>query len=215
MSTLLKKKSVMEGCRGSDGCGPGDDHGPDADCSVNACDHRSVVNEKCSGTTNCQDPECTDTRRMECSGSCVNPLLRSSVELALAESVVWNYPFDQVKYRLVSEGVIPLELVDTAIREFRRYLVVILHATGSVGMISPIVDEVWHAFILHTKDYADFCNDMSGEYLHHAPNTPMSPSEPTAVPNFVNGYNKLFGDLDPIWTMHHMEQSMCMEAPAS
>ena len=32
------------------------------------------------------------------------------------------------------------------------------------------VDEMWHEFILFTKDYSDFCQHYFGEYLHHLPN---------------------------------------------
>ncbi|USN51087.1 MAG: hypothetical protein H6731_01365 [Myxococcales bacterium] len=32
------------------------------------------------------------------------------------------------------------------------------------------MDEMWHAFILITKDYADFCHNYFGEFLHHVPN---------------------------------------------
>lgn len=38
------------------------------------------------------------------------------------------------------------------------------------GMV--IIDEFWHTFVLHTKDYADFCNEYFGEFIHHSPATP-------------------------------------------
>lgn len=30
-----------------------------------------------------------------------------------------------------------------------------------------ILDELWHAFILHTRDYMDFTMNYFGEYIHH------------------------------------------------
>ncbi|KTC88071.1 hypothetical protein [Legionella drozanskii] len=30
-----------------------------------------------------------------------------------------------------------------------------------------ILDKMWHAFILHTKDYIDFSNQYFGSYFHH------------------------------------------------
>ncbi len=30
-----------------------------------------------------------------------------------------------------------------------------------------ILDEMWHTFILFTNDYADFCNQFFGHYIHH------------------------------------------------
>lgn len=32
-----------------------------------------------------------------------------------------------------------------------------------------IIDEMWHAFILITKQYADFCDYYFGEFIHHIP----------------------------------------------
>jgi hypothetical protein len=34
-----------------------------------------------------------------------------------------------------------------------------------------IIDEMWHAFILHTVDYSRFCHRYFGRYIHHAPST--------------------------------------------
>lgn len=31
------------------------------------------------------------------------------------------------------------------------------------------VDPVWHMFILHTKDYIEFCNRRYGKVIHHIP----------------------------------------------
>lgn len=29
------------------------------------------------------------------------------------------------------------------------------------------IDQMWHVFLLYTKDYMDFCNKYFGEFLHH------------------------------------------------
>ncbi|MGQ3888128.1 hypothetical protein ACQUW5_03725 [Legionella sp. CNM-1927-20] len=29
------------------------------------------------------------------------------------------------------------------------------------------LDELWHAFILHTRDYTNFCENYFGQYFHH------------------------------------------------
>lgn len=31
------------------------------------------------------------------------------------------------------------------------------------------VDAGWHAFILHTREYAEFCDRVAGEFIHHVP----------------------------------------------
>jgi len=37
---------------------------------------------------------------------------------------------------------------------------------------SEEVDAGWHAFILHTADYAEFCQRVAGRFIHHRPNDP-------------------------------------------
>jgi hypothetical protein len=32
------------------------------------------------------------------------------------------------------------------------------------------LDEMWHAFLMFTRDYADFCERYLGFFLHHVPN---------------------------------------------
>ncbi|MFD5796350.1 glycine-rich domain-containing protein [Streptomyces diastatochromogenes] len=34
---------------------------------------------------------------------------------------------------------------------------------------SELVDYGWHAFILHTVDYAEFCQRVVGSFVHHVP----------------------------------------------
>ena len=52
-------------------------------------------------------------------------------------------------------------------------------ATGGqqVAMPSPVVDDLWHEFILHTRDYARFCDAALGRFLHHTPTAAMGKDE--------------------------------------
>jgi hypothetical protein len=34
-----------------------------------------------------------------------------------------------------------------------------------------IIDEMWHTFILFTKEYSEFCRSHFGHYIHHVPTT--------------------------------------------
>jgi hypothetical protein len=34
-----------------------------------------------------------------------------------------------------------------------------------------LLDEMWHTFILFTREYTEYCNDNFGFYVHHAPTT--------------------------------------------
>jgi hypothetical protein len=43
------------------------------------------------------------------------------------------------------------------------------HRRANFGMPSVAVDTAWHEFILLTQQYADFCQQAFGRFLHHAP----------------------------------------------
>src|SRR5688572_12873077 len=70
----------------------------------------------------------------------------------LALDRLMSYPLPFVEYRLLSEGRVPVDLVPEAILEWRKFMATILFAEGPIGMISPMVDEVWHAHILFTRE---------------------------------------------------------------
>jgi hypothetical protein len=38
------------------------------------------------------------------------------------------------------------------------------------GMV--IIDEFWHTFVLHTKEYEEFCKNYFHSFIHHSPSTP-------------------------------------------
>lgn len=39
------------------------------------------------------------------------------------------------------------------------------------SMTSVIVDDLWHEFILDTRNYMNYCNKFCGGYIHHHPGT--------------------------------------------
>lgn len=46
---------------------------------------------------------------------------------------------------------------------------------NNIPMPSVVVDDIWHEFILHTKDYEKFCEKYLGFFLHHIPNDEEKP----------------------------------------
>ena len=45
---------------------------------------------------------------------------------------------------------------------------------------SALVDIGWHTFMLHTRDYVEFCDRVAGRFLHHVPDD--DGDRPAAVP---------------------------------
>ena len=58
---------------------------------------------------------------------------------------------------------------EEATRAFRGLLQFLFVAATATGPSSPsyYIDRAWHAFILQTRDYADFCDRYFGHFIHH------------------------------------------------
>lgn len=57
----------------------------------------------------------------------------------------------------------------------RDYFVICAQARGRfVAMPSQVADDAWHAMILHTRHYQEFCNKAFGRFLHHTPAEAMT-----------------------------------------
>jgi hypothetical protein len=59
-------------------------------------------------------------------------------------------------------------LAAAAFHEMLKFLEVVAEHPSPLSPSQP-VDAAWHAFILHTRDYADYCAERFGSYLHHEP----------------------------------------------
>ncbi len=60
-------------------------------------------------------------------------------------------------------------------RALRQYFVTYAKSGHKpVSMPSQVVDDLWHEFILYTRDYGTFCNKAFGRFFHHTPAIAMS-----------------------------------------
>jgi len=109
------------------------------------------------------------------------------------------YDFGKVRDRVLKDGAVSLEEVDDAIVEFRRFLALICLGNSGLAMMSGAVDEIWHAFILHTRDYADFCQQVRGRFIHHQPASESTPVPDSSKSAFVEAYHSTFGAIPAIW----------------
>ena len=64
-------------------------------------------------------------------------------------------------------------LVARALRSF--FLIHVRTAPAGIGMPSRVVDDLWHEFILDTREYSAFCKQAFGAYFHHIPAAKMTP----------------------------------------
>jgi hypothetical protein len=54
------------------------------------------------------------------------------------------------------------------------------------------IDEMWHVFLLFTRDYAALCNELLGGFVHHDP-APDGPRETVDTAVFARELGALYG----------------------
>ena len=60
-----------------------------------------------------------------------------------------------------------MQLANRALRQF--FLAYLKGGFRYVSMPSQLADELWHEFILNTREYSAFCQQAFGRMLHHTP----------------------------------------------
>lgn len=70
------------------------------------------------------------------------------------------------------------QLVAHALRQF--FLTHLKSGRRNVSMPSQVVDDLWHEFILYTKNYQAFCRHAFGRFLHHTPAVALAGGARTA-----------------------------------
>lgn len=58
-------------------------------------------------------------------------------------------------------------LVSRGLRQF--FIAYLMSGRRFVSMPSQVADDLWHEFILYTRDYDRFCRGAFGTFLHHTP----------------------------------------------
>ncbi|GAB2584196.1 hypothetical protein GCM10027168_16310 [Streptomyces capparidis] len=61
------------------------------------------------------------------------------------------------------------DLGERGVNQMAAFLAATAHATGEKMAPSLRVDLFWHAFVLHTKPYAEFCSALGTGFIHHVP----------------------------------------------
>ena len=123
-----------------------------------------------------------------------------SEEHARRLRAIEDYDLWFISERVRSKGILSEPVADQAVTEFKKYMALVALGYEELGMHSSEVDEIWHNFILFTREYAEFCNRVCGHMIHHRPNTSLRPELPRiSVSAFKDAYTTCFGPIPPIW----------------
>jgi hypothetical protein len=123
--------------------------------------------------------------------------------------------FSKLTYRVLTDDG---HDVDTAERIVEQALAFLLTcARYPDGHLSPsaTVDAGWHAFVLHTADYAEFCDRIAGRFIHHRPNGPgEAASEQQAIGVTIAAMRDAGLPVDPDLWVPRAECSQCYQGCA-
>lgn len=111
------------------------------------------------------------------------------------------YSVEQV-YPIISKfGKADYEIAKLLEVEFKKFVVLTLIRTGVPHAPSGAIDMYWHFFILHTKDYINFCEKVWGNFegdprfRHHYPaNDDTRPGMLNAYIETLKLYKEVFGE---------------------
>jgi len=87
-----------------------------------------------------------------------------------AEALVASIDLKVISGRMENIPEWSKEKVALAEKEYRRFLYLIKMYPEESMVPSEEVDEFWHHHILDTRKYADDCQTLFGQFLHHNPN---------------------------------------------
>lgn len=96
--------------------------------------------------------------------------------------------------------------VEKAVSEYRKFIFLTISAPHPC-VPSHEIDEVWHAHILHSRNYLSFCKEVGRDYIHH---DPSPPSERLELDPFFRKttalYQEIFGAIpEPsVWGAYSM-----------
>lgn len=80
-----------------------------------------------------------------------------------------SFPMQAVIERYCRDYDVSRETGERHARELRRFLVLCaLNPEVRYGMRGN-VDDIWHTFLIYSRDYAAFCDVVAGTFVHHVP----------------------------------------------
>ena len=95
---------------------------------------------------------------------------------AMGRSLVSDELFDRLVRRIVADDGLERDLAERIMDQALAFLSACAANTHKSLSPSETVDIGWHTFILHTKDYARFCQEVAGHFIHHVPTDEGDPS---------------------------------------
>ncbi|CUX03860.1 hypothetical protein N5C66_26655 [Rhizobium pusense] len=115
--------------------------------------------------------------------------------------VAESFALEPILARYCKEEGLSMEIAKDHRREMLRFLALCGTATqhGKFYGMTGAVDELWHTFVIFTREYAAFCDAVAGRFLHHVPEVEGQMSEGTFEHYlaFLTDYEEVFNEPAP------------------
>ncbi len=130
-------------------------------------------------------------------------------DLSTGRGLVSPELFDSLVHFVVTHNGQPTERAERIADQAVAF--VATAATATVGMVpSDDVDFGVHALILHTKEYAEFCQEHAGRFLHHNPRPGGGGRTLEAVTASAHAMKAArFMVIDELWTVNGENAAQC------
>jgi hypothetical protein len=120
------------------------------------------------------------------------PVAEAVRPTAQSTEVIMAYENERLYERFVADyGGSLLDARDrfTALKQF----LMICAVRPGIKVASDEIDQMWHTFLLFTREYRNFCTDRLGRYIEHEPFEDPQPTYYEITRDFASS---LFGELD-------------------
>jgi hypothetical protein len=146
------------------------------------------------------------------SPSLYNSFFGKGIEKDCVKDTIMRYPMTHILKRCQQDHDYSADDMIILETELKKYFILAALKKGPLGMYSNDVDNLWHTFILFTQDYAEFCDQCIGYFLHHVPEVDEDHNEKERENTqnnfraFIEQYTATFGDeVHPIWFLDMCE----------
>lgn len=96
----------------------------------------------------------------------------------------------KVKEELGKQGIsVTDDYLDAGVLALKQYYLLPIVDPHNAHAVSDTIDPFWHAHILHTRQYARFCDEVLGAFMHHEPLDHARPRDVAGV-KFLYNYTR-------------------------
>ena len=164
-----------------------------------------------------------NTRQLALNATCDDPNYRPPTERQLGRIVrqdeltekgaahlaaIMAYENEAVVIRFAEDQQVDLDTARRIFHGLKQFLAVYIF-NGGKRTPAKIVDECWHTFLLHSRDYVAFCDAFMRGYVHHDP--AIDDSGFSFYPMTRQAVIALFGSADEgVWPPDHLHYARCI-----